>query len=219
MALLQRQEIQMSSASPWEKKIVLLSCSKLPPYTQNHLPSSAKALHSGWIFFSLIFISACPKSINEMILTFQISPPKWLDQMEAAACCCSSEWLWLFCLQSKGNMGTSQPSAYGTALLWVWELSELSFGLLREKQTFILGQVLTPPWMLSDAFPKMVPAGRIWGCLGLMQSYLRHVQLFQHYSSTAKMDAQISVLGGVKRKFWKSQRVPLPLSGILPFPS
>lgn len=50
MALLQRQEIQMYSASPWEKKTVLLSCSKLPPYAQNHL-SSAKALHSGWMFF------------------------------------------------------------------------------------------------------------------------------------------------------------------------
>jgi len=73
--------------------------------------------------------------------------------------------------------------------------------------------------MLSDAFPKMAPAGRSWGCPGLMQSYLRHTELFQHYSSTAKMDAQISDLGVVKRKFWKIQGVALRLSGVLPFPS
>lgn len=124
MALLQRQEIQMYSASPWEKKIVLLSCSKLPPYAQNHLPSSAKALHSGLMFFFLISISACPKSVNKMILTFQISPPKWLDQMEAAACCCSTEWLWLSCLQSEGNMGTSQPHQC------LWHCPSLGLGAL-----------------------------------------------------------------------------------------
>lgn len=123
MALLQRQEIQMYSASPWEKKTVLLSCSKLPPYAQNHLSSSAKALHSGWMFFFfLISISACPKSINKMIPTFQISPPKWLDQMEAAAHCCSAQWVWLSCLWSEGNMGMSQPHRF------FWHCPSLGLG-------------------------------------------------------------------------------------------